>query len=362
MKQRIIAVLFVVCLVLGALALLFPLNTQTPLDKYSGTFFGTFDTVVTLIGFAPSQDVFDARLADVRAMFESDHQLFDLYHAYDGVNNLYTLNQRAATEPVAVDQALFDLLKWCKDRQTLDHSAAVNIAMGGVLGLWHDFRDSVETDLEHATPPSAERLQTLANHSDIANLILDEANRTVYYADPYLKLDLGAVAKGYAAERAAQYLLSSDMPSFILSAGGNVRAGNPPKDGRLRWGVGVQDPDGNVFGDGDLMDTLYLSDGSVVTSGDYQRYVTLDGTRYHHLISPETLQPADYFRAVTIVTEDSLYADYLSTELFLIPYEQGRALVDSLPGVEALWVLPDRTVKMTAGMEKLAKSMGATSK
>ena len=108
------------------------------------------------------------------------------------------------------------------------------------------------------------------------------------------------------------------------------------------------------------METLYLTGCSVVTSGDYQRYYVVDGQRYHHLIDPDTLMPDTDFRSVSIITEDSGYADLLSTAAFLMPYEESRAFIDSLDGVEAIWLFPDGSKKMTFGAMNVAKSCGAT--
>ena len=183
---------------------------------------------------------------------------------------------------------------------------------------------------------------------------------TVYFADPQLRLDVGAVAKGYATELVSQMLLAGPMPSFIISAGGNVRTGIIPQDGRKAWGVGIQDPDGNVFGLADYVEVLYIHDVSVVTSGDYQRYYEVDGQRYHHLIDPETLMPDTDFRSVSIITQDSGYADMLSTAAVLMPYEESRAFIDSLDGVEAIWLFPDGSMQMTDGAMTVAMSCGAT--
>ena len=138
--------------------------------------------------------------------------------------------------------------------------------------------------------------------------------------------------------------------------------GNPPADGRAKWGVGIQDPDGAVLGLSDIVETLFLTNASVVTSGDYQRYYVVDGQRYHHLIDPDTLMPDTDFRSVSIITEDSGYADLLSTAAFLMPYDESRAFIESLDGVEALWVFPDGRIEMTDGAKLVAKSCGATNK
>ena len=225
-----------------------------------------------------------------------------------------------------------------------------------MLSLWHEARET-------GVLPSNEALTRAAGHMDCAKVVVDQAAGTICLGDPEARLDLGAVAKGYTAERVAQWMLDSDMPSFIISAGGNVRCGQKPLDGRARWGVSIQDPgpiDG-LPGTG-YMDVLYLTNLSVVTSGDYQRYYTVDGVRYHHLIDPDTLYPGRHMRAVTIVTQDSGLADALSTAVFLMPYEQGRAFVEALDGVEAYWVLLDGSVQCTDGLRAMLASQGASSR
>lgn len=330
------------------------------MTKYSTVFMDTFDTVIQVIGFAPSQEVFSEYAGQVHASFVYMHKLFDNYNSYEdeGIVSVYTLNQRAAQEPVKVDPILYHMLDFSKKHYEACRGQ-VNVAMGSVLSIWHDYREAGLDNPEAAQLPPMDALTAANAHTDISKLILDEENMTVFFADPQMKLDVGAAAKGYATEIAAQLLLDSEMSSFIISAGGNVRVGRSPLDGRPNWGVGIQDPDGAVLGTGDIVETLFISDKSVVTSGDYQRFYVVDGERYHHLIDPDTLMPPSDYRSVSIITEDSGYADMLSTAAYLMPYEESRAFIESLEGVEAIWVFPDMHIEMTDGAKPYAKSQGA---
>ena len=328
--------------------------------KFSTMFLDTFDTVISFTGFAVSEEEFQEQAALVHATFQYLHKLFDCYHSYEdaGIVSVYTLNEKAHEGPVEVDPILFQLLKFVKAYYETGRGQT-NIALGSVLSIWHDYRETGLEEPEKAALPEMEELRKASLHANIGDLILDEDSGTVFYADPALRLDVGAVAKGYAAELVASLLYNNGMPSFIISAGGNVRVGNPPEDGRPNWGIGIQDPDGAVFGTSDIVETLYLHDCSVVTSGDYQRFYTVNGERYCHLIDPDTLMPGAYYRSVTIVTEDSGYADFLSTAAFLMPYDESRAFVESLDGVEGFWVFLDGHTEMTEGLMKAAKSKGA---
>ena len=330
--------------------------------RFSNHFFNTFDTVVSLIGYAKDQETFDKAFQLVQDRFIYLNKVFDKYNAYEGFINLYTVNQNAAKGPVQVPKELMEVLIYCRENQQ-KYPATFNVAMGSVLSIWHDHRDLADANPASATVPDVADLQAAAVHTNIDDVVLDEVNSTVYFKDPALSLDVGAIAKGYAAESAAQLLFSSSsMTSFIINAGGNVRTGDQPQDGRKAWGIGIQDPFSTAFSDAPPIETLFMKDISVVTSGINERYYEVDGVRYHHLIDPKTLFPAQYMASVTIVTESSTLADFLSTTLFMMPYEEGRALIDSLPEVEAIWVLLDGTQHMTDGLNAYAQSKGATIK
>ena len=351
--KRILACMLIAVLLLTASCAASGAETY---QKYRYTFFGCFDTVIIFTAYTRDQAEFETYAKLVETEMTRYHQIFDKYNAYEGVDNLYAVNQGAAEGPVPAEPELMDLLLTVREWRKA-YGGALNPAMGAVLELWHDARE------DGTVLPDEAALKQAAEHMDYDQVILDEEAGTVYFEDPDISLDVGAVAKGYTAERVAQWMLDSDMPSFIISAGGNVRCGQKPLDGRARWGVSIQDPgpiDG-LPGTG-YMDVLYLTNLSVVTSGDYQRYYTVDGVRYHHLIDPDTLYPGRHMRAVTIVTQDSGLADALSTAVFLMPYEQGRAFVEALDGVEAYWVLLDGSVQCTDGLRAMLASQGASSR
>ena len=346
-----------ICLLL-ALALTFQAGVPVCLSeneytKYSRRALDIFDTEISLIGYTRTQAEFDQAYEDTMALLRRYDRIFDAYHGYDGLNNLYYVNRHASQEPVEIPQELFDLISWCKGQWDAG-LRSVNIAMGAVLSVWHTYREAGLDDPENAELPPMEILLEKSLHTDFDRVILDAEKQTVFFDDPEITLDIGAVAKGWAADAVVPYL-SEHMPSFLLSLGGNVYTGEAPRDGRANWAVGVQDPrPGETSTYMDIVDVRELT---VVTSGDYWRYYIVDGQRYHHIIDPETLFPSTKMLSVTIICESSTLADFLSTTLFVLSAEEGLKLIESMDGVEALWVLPDGSEQVSPGMGSYLRSL-----
>lgn len=339
MRRRLFAAVLC-CMILLSGCTQMPTKTQ-----YSATFLDVFDTVTSITGLADGEEAFQDAAQQLHDTLLVYHQLFDIYNEYDGLNNLKTINDAAGKEPVVVDGIILDLLEDCKRYYELT-GGMVNIAMGSVLALWHDAREDSVNDPQHAYLPDDSDLAAASEHTDISKIIIDRNSSTVYLADSQMRLDVGAVAKGWATQKAADQA----SPGLLLSVGGNVCATGPKDESGTPWIVGINDPDG-----GDYLHTIYLNGGSVVTSGDYQRYFVVDGKRYHHIIHPQTLQPGEYFRSVTVVCADSGLADALSTALFLLPIEQGTALLQKTDA-SAMWVCIDGQVHYSDGFEKLVRT------
>lgn len=321
-----------------------PAGEEGGQKRYEASFLTLFDTVTTMVGYADSEEAFTAQAQQIHDELLEYHQLYDIYNDYDGLNNLKTVNDNAGIAPVAVDEKILDMLEFSKDLYE-ETGGRVNVAMGGVLSLWHDAREAGIEDPANAYLPDQDALEEAARHADWSNVVIDEEAGTVYLADPDLSLDVGAIAKGYAVERVCE----TAPAGMLISVGGNVRATGPKPDGSP-WVVGIENPDG-----GDFLHTLYVEDSSVVTSGDYQRYYLVDGQRYHHIIDPDTLYPATRWRSVSILCEDSGIADGLSTALFTLSQEDGQKLLDAFDA-EALWMTQDGELLYSPGFQAAVRT------
>ncbi|WP_246213145.1 FAD:protein FMN transferase [Aminipila butyrica] len=312
-------------------------------NRYEAEFLTLFDTVTRIVGYAESKEAFTDQAQFVHDSLEEYHQLYDIYNDYEGINNVKTINEQAGKAPVKVDPRIIDLLLFSKESYELT-DGQLNVAMGAVLKIWHDYRTEGIDNPEKAKLPAVEQLEEAAKHADINKVIIDKENSTVFLADPEMSLDVGGVAKGYATEQVAQLAAQHGINSMLISVGGNVRAIGIRGDG-TSWRVGVQNP---IDQDGANVCDVNLIDASLVTSGTYERYYIVDGVKYHHIIDPDTLFPARYFASVTILCKDSGKADALA-KIFNMPYEEGLALIESLPDTEALWVLEDGSLKYSSG-------------
>lgn len=335
--KRILILLLCFCLVLGGCAG----TTQAEKKQYTATFLELFDTVTTVVGRDYSEEDFQLKAQAIRDQLRYYHQLFDIYNDYENIANIKTINDNAGLQPVQVDKAIIALLLDCKEYYRLT-DGRVNVAMGSVLQLWHEARSDSIRDPGNAWLPAPEKLAEAAAHTDMENLVINEADSTVFLTDPAMGLDVGAVAKGWATQKVAE----ATPAGMLISVGGNVCATGPKIEDGTPWVIGIQDPDN---ADKNLH-TIYLEKGAVVTSGDYQRTYTVEGVKYHHIIDPQTLQPGTYWRSVSILCADSGLADALSTGLFLMDAAQGKALAAQC-GAEVLWVDMNGNVTMTPGFE-----------
>lgn len=286
-----------------------------------------FDTPITLQATCSEED-FNRFTEITKDTFVEYNKLFDQYNSYEGAQSLKDINEEAADHPVEISQPLAEVLNDSFKANQI--SSGFDISQGKLIGLWHDARESETPYL----PDDADIQQALL-HTGMSGIELN--GTSLSFADDSISLDLGAIAKGYTAQIAAQRLKEAGMTDGFVNAGGNVVLIGNKSDG-TPWKVGIQNPD--------TSDSLVIIETgqpeALVTSGDYQRYMTVDGKRYAHIIDPSTGYPAEYMRSVTVVDEDSAFADAMSTALFCMPLEQGMQLAKD-QGFEAVWFLTEGT-------------------
>jgi thiamine biosynthesis lipoprotein len=351
-------------LLISLLLLVATLSTgceKTTYKKYSNSFFDSFDTYTTVVGYTKNEREFNRYFEQIEARFRELHMLYDKYNNYEGINNIKTINDNAGIKPVEVRQEIIDLILFSKDLYNRT-GGKTNIAMGPVLEIWRRYFEDASYDPINTKIPPMDKLKDAAVHTSLDKVIVDTEVNTVYLAEKEMSLDVGAVAKGFATEIVVREIVEAGFQSGILSPGGNIRTIGRPLDGlRDKWGIGIQDPNKPVINDKEnTLDTVYINDASVVSSGDYQRYYIHEEKVIHHIIDPDTLMPGENFRAVTVVADDAGIADFLSTTLFLLTYEEGIKLLEEFEGVDAVWVLHDKSVKFSAGMKNKLSSQGAT--
>ena len=350
MKKSFICLFLVFLLILSNMSLLCSCSKKAEKNKYSAYSMDYFDTVITITGYENSQEAFDSVSKEMLELFGEYHKLYTIYHRFDGIENLCTINELVNGEhrTVKVDRRIIDMLLYAKEMYTLTNGT-MNVAMGSVLSLWHDYRTIGKDNPDEASLPPMESLKKASAHTNIENLVIDEANNTVTITDPQMTLDVGAIAKGYATEQIAKYFEEKGITRYVLNVGGNVRTLGAKADGS-DWTVGIENPNG-----GDYLAYLSLNGQSVVTSGSYQRYYYVDGKPYHHIIHPNTLMPATGYLSVSIVCNDSALGDALSTALFCLSQKEGLALIDSIDGAEAMWVTEDEEKIYSSGWKNHEK-------
>ena len=317
-------------------------------QRFQTEFSGPFDTATLVIGYAKSAAEFSRYAEIIYDRMEELHTLFDIYNAYDGLNNLYTVNANAGISPVEVDREIIDMLLAAREGYELS-GGVVNVAMGAVLRIWHEYRMEGLADPESAKLPSYDKLREAAEMIDMEDLIIDEALSTVFLQKAGMSLDVGSVAKGYAAGLAIQAAKEAGLTSALLNTGGHIITVGKPLDGaRDTWSIGIQSPelDANA---GEIIDTVFFNDLILSVSGGYQRFYVVDGVAYNHIIDPETLMPASRYKQVAVIHENSALTDMLSTALFIMANEEGVELAEKY-GADVLWVGLDDERKVHGGL------------
>lgn len=297
-----------------------------------------FGTLVSLKLYEPVEDaVFQEVFGDLR---DVENRL-----TVKGIaSELIGVNAAAGKEAVAVSEDTYHVIDVAR-RYAEESQGAFDVTVFPVVSLWN-----IGTD--QARVPSEEEIKGALKNVGYQDIVLDPAARTVFLKRPGMGLDLGGIAKGYAADRTTEKLKAMGITRGIVNLGGNIFALGTKADG-TPWKIGIQNP---MSDRGEYIGIVAAADQTVVTSGIYERYFEKDGKHYHHIIDPATGYPAENELAgVSILTASSIDADALSTTCFVMGTEKALEFVKGKPGTEVLFITKDKRVIMTEGFKKVFK-------
>ena len=326
-------------------------TNEVKLNKYQNVSLSdSFNTILQLVGYTENKEQFNEYYSYAVDRFAELDKLYDLYDIHPGINNVALINSLAGTnKPVVVEQILFDLLKLSKEMYELT-DGTLDITMGKLIAVWHQYREAATLTNNIGPIPSQEELNEAASYRGMEYLELNEETNEVMITKKGVSIDLGAVAKGYAAETIASELQAMGLTCGIVNAGGNTRVIGT-KENNLEFKSQLNHPNGGLF---DSFSIDIPKDASLVTSGDYnQFFMDEDHNSYHHIIDPKTLYPSDYARSVSVITTNGYIADAVSTALFSMSYDDGIILVKELQktnDLDVMWTFDiDEAVDMTGG-------------
>ena len=256
---------------------------------------------------------------------------------YKPESELSRINREAAQKPVAISQEMYDLIRRSIEFSKLS-DGAFDITFSSV-GYLYDYR-------KHVKPSDDDIARALAG-INYRHLELDRKQRTIHFARPGVRIDLGGIAKGYAVDNCIAILRKLGITNALVSAGGDSRLLG---DRRGRpWNVGIRDPRQR----GELAAVLPLDNVAISTSGDYERYFEEDGVRYHHIINPRTGKSAGGVRSVTVIGPDGITTEGLTKSVFIKGPKDGLKLIESQKGVEAIVIDAEGRMHVSKGLQPL---------
>lgn len=305
-------------------------------DPYSRTEF--------MMGTAVNVKIYNEGKEEVlTAVFDRMEELAGKITVDEPGSEVEAINQQAGIAPVAVSEDVYELLEaaYAYSEET---RGSFDMTIGPLTELWH-------IGFDDARKPEQAEIDEALTLVDYRQVEFYEANQTVYLPKQGMRLDLGAIAKGYITDEVVKVLKEHEVDTAIVDLGGNVFVlGHSPRAENADWNVGVQDP---FETRGEILGSIPVSNQTIVTSGIYERFLEVDGMQYHHLMDPETGYPFDNeIAGVSIISEKSIDGDGLSTAAFSDGLEAGLDYIEQIEGVEAIFVTKDRNVYVTDGLKK----------
>ncbi len=283
------------------------------------------DTVLmgSAFSFTAVHESSDEAWHAIYAGIEEVSRIEALISSWSTTSETHAVNMNAGIAPVKVSKELFDLIQRSKKISELSNGY-FDISFASIDKVW-------KFDGSTVAIPSDEALAASVSKINYNNIVLDKLAHTVFLKEKGMKIGFGAIGKGYAANKAKMVMEQRGAKGGVVNAGGDLTSwGNRP-DGKP-WTIGIADP----IDKNNIISWLNISDMAVVTSGNYERYATINGKKYCHIIDPKTGWPVTGLTSVTIVCKDAELADALATTVFVLGEKDGLKLINHLQGVECV--------------------------
>jgi len=271
------------------------------------------------------------------AAFKEIRRLEEIMSTYIPSSDISRVNAAAGLSPVKVNRDLILVVKKALEFAHLS-GGAFNIALGPAIDLWN----VTESD----RIPSDQELEAIRPLTDLKNILVDDISDTLFLKEKGMRINLGGIGKGFAADYAYNVLLRHGIRSGIIAVAGDLRVFGKRPDGST-WNIGIKHPRKKEG----IMAQVHLSDMAISTSGDYERFFIKNGIRYHHVLSPDTLHPSRGNQSVSVIAQDSTTADAISTAIFAMDPEKGFKLLKSLPEVEGIIMGDDGHIGLSSGLK-----------
>ena len=344
--NRILIVILLVAGIIAAMRYLYH-NSDAGLqiaDIGHRQIMGTFGRVVVIAA--------DKKTAQecINSAFEKIQLVNELMSKYKPTSQISKVNTTAFDEPVVVDELVFDLLK-----KSIAYSKKTNgvfdITVAPLVDLWKKAEDANSL-------PSDEMLASAKAKVGFDKLRLDAKRRSVKFTVRGMKLDLGAIAKGCAIDLAVEAAKKQGALGVMVDLGGDIRCFGKAPQGKKYWVIGLQNPVALVDNSKKMIDKLKISNNAVATSGNYRRFVTIDGIRHSHIINPVTTASADELSSVTVIAPKAVDVDALATAISVLGLTRGLELIENTTNTEAILIpnRPEAEIITTSVAEKYLRA------
>lgn len=301
---------------------------------------GPISRTELFMGTAIKVTLYDSNREDILdKVFKKVIEIEDLVSINKDNTEIYNLNKNSGIKPVKLSDTSFNIIKKGLEYSEIS-KGEYDISIGPLVKLW-------SIGLPEAKVPTKKEIDEIIKYIGYSDIEINNSKKEVYLSKKGMQLDLGSIAKGYAADEIVKLLKNEGVKKAIIDLGGNIYAlGKKNKD--KNWTIGIQNP----FDDrGNAIGTIEVSNKSVVTTGTYERFIEKDGIKYHHILNPKTGYPYKTdIAGVSIVADKSVDADALSTLIFTKGLEKGLELVESIDGVDAVFVMNDKSVYVTKNL------------